>query len=88
MELNAVVGESSADVIAPVLKLSSCPLEFMVIVSEHSRFHIKQDVEFSVRCRDNSDFWLDVPEYIEWNFLKNIRVNVLDAKTRILEESL
>lgn len=80
MKLHAIIRKASADRVAPVLELCSCPLELVVIVSILERLEVEENVELTVGCGNDGDLWLDGSEYVEGNFLENIREDMFDAK--------
>lgn len=79
VELHTVVWKPHTDIVGPVLKFLSRPLKLVVVMSEGSFWHVEDDVELSVWCRDDRNLWFDESEYVVWNVFKYIREEVLDA---------
>lgn len=80
VKLHTIIGKSSADRVAPVLKLCSCPLELVVIMSILERLEVEENVELTVGCGNDGELWLDGSKYVEGNFLENIWEDMFDAK--------
>lgn len=80
VELNAIIGESITDVVAPVLELGSCPLKLVIIVAKVSRLEVEKNIEIAVWCGENCNFRFDYSENMERNLFENVWKNMFDPE--------
>lgn len=90
MELNAVVWESDANMVAPVFELGPRPLKFVIIVPVLERLEVEEHVKFSIGRGQHGDFWTNYSEDVERNFFEDIGKNMFNStrrKCRVLLKS-